>query len=239
MKGCVNNIIPFSAVDGTGNRMIVFFQGCNFNCLYCHNPETIPFHSTEIFTEGYVMTPEDIVTKAKGEMPFIRGVTISGGECTANYDFLLATVKALKAENISVLIDTNGFLAQDMLIVLADYVDGFMLDIKAYDDAEHKVLTGTSNDLVLESFKTLIQLNKLEEVRTVVLNNIVDSESTVDEVSKLIAKYDAKVPYKLIQFRKHGIPEAGEVLEVPSEEKIELLKDLAEKNGVERVVTIL
>ena len=24
-----------------GNRMSIFFQGCNYNCLYCHNPETI------------------------------------------------------------------------------------------------------------------------------------------------------------------------------------------------------
>lgn len=37
----VNKIIPFSAVDGFGNRTAVFLQGCNQNCLYCHNPETI------------------------------------------------------------------------------------------------------------------------------------------------------------------------------------------------------
>lgn len=37
----LNKIIKFSNVDGPGNRMAIFFQGCNFNCLYCHNPETI------------------------------------------------------------------------------------------------------------------------------------------------------------------------------------------------------
>lgn len=37
----VNKIIPFSSVDGYGNRTAVFLQGCNQNCLYCHNPETI------------------------------------------------------------------------------------------------------------------------------------------------------------------------------------------------------
>ena len=36
----VNKIIPFSSVDGPGNRTAVFVQGCNFNCHYCHNPET-------------------------------------------------------------------------------------------------------------------------------------------------------------------------------------------------------
>ncbi len=37
----INKIIPFSNVDGPSNRMAIFFQGCPFNCLYCHNPETI------------------------------------------------------------------------------------------------------------------------------------------------------------------------------------------------------
>lgn len=40
-KAPVNKIIPFSNVDGPGNRTAVFFQGCTFSCLFCHNPETI------------------------------------------------------------------------------------------------------------------------------------------------------------------------------------------------------
>ncbi len=40
-KGFVNNIIKNSSVDGPGNRLVVFFQGCNLDCAYCHNPETI------------------------------------------------------------------------------------------------------------------------------------------------------------------------------------------------------
>ena len=41
MRAPVNRIIPFSNVDGPGNRTSIFFQGCPFNCLFCHNPETI------------------------------------------------------------------------------------------------------------------------------------------------------------------------------------------------------
>ena len=41
VKGQVNNILLQSFVDGPGNRAVVFLQGCNFHCLYCHNPFTI------------------------------------------------------------------------------------------------------------------------------------------------------------------------------------------------------
>lgn len=40
-KAPVNKIIQFSNVDGPGNRTAIFFQGCPFNCMFCHNPETI------------------------------------------------------------------------------------------------------------------------------------------------------------------------------------------------------
>ena len=39
--GKINKILTSSFVDGPGNRAVVFLQGCNFNCLYCHNPYTI------------------------------------------------------------------------------------------------------------------------------------------------------------------------------------------------------
>ena len=66
-KAPVNKIIPFSNVDGPGNRTSIFFQGCPFNCLFCHNPETIhlcrhcgacvegcPVHALKMDGQGHV-----------------------------------------------------------------------------------------------------------------------------------------------------------------------------------------
>jgi len=41
IDGLVNRILDFSLVDGPGNRLVIFVQGCNFNCVACHNPHTI------------------------------------------------------------------------------------------------------------------------------------------------------------------------------------------------------
>ncbi len=41
--GQINKILSHSFVDGPGNRCVIFLQGCNLACLYCHNPYTIHF----------------------------------------------------------------------------------------------------------------------------------------------------------------------------------------------------
>lgn len=40
-RATVSKILTYSVVDGPGNRLVVFLQGCNFNCAACHNPHTI------------------------------------------------------------------------------------------------------------------------------------------------------------------------------------------------------
>lgn len=37
----VNKLLTWSCVDGPGNRLVLFLQGCNFACPGCHNPYTI------------------------------------------------------------------------------------------------------------------------------------------------------------------------------------------------------
>ena len=39
----VSRVLTFSCVDGPGNRLVLFLQGCNFDCITCHNPHTINY----------------------------------------------------------------------------------------------------------------------------------------------------------------------------------------------------
>lgn len=62
-----------SIVDGPGIRMVIFTQGCNHNCVGCHNPET---HSVK---GGKLIDINNIVNMIK-ENPLLDGITLSGGE---------------------------------------------------------------------------------------------------------------------------------------------------------------
>ena len=39
IKGTIDSIETFGLVDGPGIRTVIFLNGCNLRCKYCHNPE--------------------------------------------------------------------------------------------------------------------------------------------------------------------------------------------------------
>lgn len=49
MKAYITDIQRFSLRDGDGIRTTVFLKGCNMNCPWCHNPETISKEPELIF----------------------------------------------------------------------------------------------------------------------------------------------------------------------------------------------
>ena len=233
MEGYIRKIIPHSAVDGPGNRMAIFLQGCNLNCQYCHNPETIP-----VITSGnkYKMSIEMLMGEVKNYMDYISGVTFSGGECTVQFDFLYEACVQLKALGVNILIDSNGTLRQKALEQLATVVDGFMIDFKADHKVLHRVLTADDNDDIKENLCMLASLKKLYEIRMVIIPNLNDPEAMIDWVAKQIMPIDEQVKLELIKFRAHGVRRIAKDFESPSTEYMNTLLTFAHSQGIADVV---
>lgn len=279
ISGKINKIIDLSVVDGPGNRTSIFLQGCNFDCFYCHNPETIRHcincmecvehcPTKSLIDENgkvkwndkscincdkcikvckylsspkiYNWTVEQTVQRIKKNIPFIRGITVSGGECTIQHEFLTALFKDVKKLGLSCFIDTNGSLPLKRLKKLVDLTDYFMLDIKAYDNDEHIFITKKPIDIVLENADYLASIDKLFEIRTVTINGM-NNQQTVDNITKMLSKYIKQghnIKYKIIKYRKYGVREQFNNFIAPDDEEMEKLKNLAIENGFKDVVII-
>ena len=134
----------------------------------------------------YHWTVEETIDRIKKNIPFIRGITVSGGECTLQHHFLVPLFTEVKKLGLTCFVDTNGGIPFKKLNKLIEVSDFFMLDIKAFDNDEHLFITKKKVDYVLENAKYLAEINKLYEVRTVTIAGM-DNTKTVYEVSKMLS----------------------------------------------------
>ncbi|MSS62872.1 YjjW family glycine radical enzyme activase [Velocimicrobium porci] len=274
--GIINKIIPFSAVDGPGCRTAVFFQGCNFNCQYCHNPETIslcklcgncvshcptgaiyikeqkvvyekekcvecdaclkacPYNSSPKTT---VYTPGKLVETIAVNIPFIRGVTFSGGECTLQREFLEEVIPLLSERGLNVLLDSNGTFSFEQILPILEQIEGVMLDIKAFSLEDHIKVTENENRIVLTNAVELAEREKLKEVRTVIVPELFDTKKTVIQTAELLQNYNkqSEIQYKLIKYRPIGVRKEKAIYSTPDTPYMEELKEIVHSFGFKKV----
>lgn len=276
-KGIVNRILPHSSVDGPGNRAVVFMQGCNFNCSYCHNPETInhcsgcgmcidacQHNALSLGDNGIEYNPAlctfcDDCLKACSQnssprtqnlsaaqvmkiiakkREFISGITVSGGECSLQLDFITELFSLAKADGLHTLADSNGSIEYSGKDEFLAICDGIMLDVKAFDNNEHVSLTGRDNLAVLTNLEFLAKAGKLYEVRTVIVPKLLNNHNTVDKVSRIIAGINPQIRYKLIRYRDHGVRTELVNSYTPDDRYMDELSDIACQNGCQSVLTV-
>jgi pyruvate formate lyase activating enzyme len=115
-----------SMVDYPGKiSAVVFTQGCNMNCGYCHNRCLIGDQSERLLGE------EDIIAFLEKRIGFLDAVVISGGEPTLQRD-LVGFADRVKSMGFLVKLDTNG-TNPSLLRTLIDRraVDYVAMDVKA------------------------------------------------------------------------------------------------------------
>ncbi|MEA3346624.1 MAG: anaerobic ribonucleoside-triphosphate reductase activating protein [Candidatus Auribacterota bacterium] len=130
----------FSLIEYPGKvSCIIFTQGCNFECCYCHNPELIK--SKPVTNPKHTM--KDIINFLKARKDQLEGIVITGGEPFIQSD-LEDFCRFIKEEtSISVKINTNGSAPGKLKrLIDAKLVDYISLDVKAPAE-KYPTITGT------------------------------------------------------------------------------------------------
>ena len=276
----VNRVLHSSVVDGPGNRAVVFLQGCNYHCLYCHNPETISVckncgtcaakcpagalrmeNGRVVWNEALCcgcdtcihecpnlasprvreMTARQVMDELTPDLGFVRGLTVSGGECSLQRGFVVELFRMAKAKGLSTLMDSNGSYDYAADAELMDCCDGVMLDVKAFDDGAHQKLTGRGSGPVLDNAVKLAEAGKLEEICTVIVPELLPNEDTVRRITQLLRPYQQAHPirYKIIAYRAFGVRSPyRETLRAPTKAELEHCRNVAVENGFTDIVLI-
>ena len=130
-------------------------------CTFCGKCENFcPAGVREIVGREY--TVKELTKELMKDQMFYEesggGVTFSGGEVMSmDMDFILAMAKELKRQDVTLTIDTCGYVPYERFEKILPYVNTFLYDVKVMDPELHKKYMGTDNKLILENLVRLSQ----------------------------------------------------------------------------------
>ena len=179
---------------------VVFTQGCNFRCPYCHNPELVV---PKYYTPAYKET--DILAYIDKYKHLLTAVCITGGEPCLHHtlpDFI-AQIKELK---LKVKLDTNGSKPQLLQELFSkQMIDFIAMDIKhiltieAYRKAVGAHLTEATFANILQSIALIKNANIPHEFRTTVAKGL----HTIADIKQLKTQFGRA--YKIQNFRNENV----------------------------------
>ena len=183
--GFLHSFTTGSAVDGPGMRVVAWTAGCQFRCLYCHNPDTWNMMN------GMAVPLERAIAALgmyrHGLKVMNGGLTLSGGEPLMQDRFVVRLLTAAKGMGVHTALDTNGYLGERLSDEELEQIDVVLLDIKTWGQTHHQYLTGKDPGPTLDFARRLAQRRKTIWLRYVLVPGLTDNETDIAQIASFAA----------------------------------------------------
>jgi len=181
---------------------IVFTQGCNFRCPFCHNGSLIPANITEV----QLIPQEKVLSELQAKSKKLDAVVISGGEPTLQPD-LSDFIICCKSMGFKIKLDTNGSRPDIIEKLLQDkLLDYIAMDIKAPLESYDRLAGVKINvELIQQSISLIAQSGIPHQFRTTNVNTLLSP----DDLKKIHALIPQNSPYILQDFKPDNVYNPG------------------------------
>jgi pyruvate formate lyase activating enzyme len=200
--GFLHSFTTGSTVDGPGVRVVAWTSGCNWRCLYCHNPDTWNMMN------GMPVTLERAIEALRkyryGLKLMFGGFTLSGGEPLMQDRFAVRLFTAAKSLGIHTALDTNGYLGERLSDQELEQIDVVLLDLKAWDPQRHRQLTGKDVGPTLDFARRLAERKKPVWVRYVLVPGLTDDENEINQIAMFAARLGNVARVDVLPFHQMG-----------------------------------
>jgi pyruvate formate lyase activating enzyme len=183
--GFIHSFTTGSAVDGPGMRVVAWLAGCQFRCLYCHNPDT--WSLSNGMPVPLARAIEELRKYRHGLKVMSGGFTISGGEPLMQDRFVVKLFTAAQGMGIHTALDTNGFLGDRLSDGELEKINLVLLDIKTWDAQRHRHLTGKDVGPTIDFARRLAARKRPCWLRFVLVPTLTDDPQDISQIAKFAA----------------------------------------------------
>jgi len=200
--GFLHSFTTGSTVDGPGVRLVAWTAGCQFKCLYCHNPDTWNMMNGMPVSIG--RAAEELSKYQHGLRIMRGGFTMSGGEPLMQDRFAVRLFDAAHRMRVHTALDTNGTLGARLSDEELEKIDLVLLCIKSLDPVQHRQLTGKELAPTLEFAQRLSKRKRPMWLRFVLVPGLTDGQEQVGEMARFVAELGVCEHVDILPFHQLG-----------------------------------
>ncbi len=187
----IGGFVKQSLIDYPGKiAAVVFTQGCNFCCGYCHNPGLV---LPELFHQNQAISVNEVLGYLRERKNWLDGVVVTGGEPTIHKD-LPEFLKKIKQLGYWIKLDTNGSNPSMLEHIIKENLADFVaMDIKTILNATYysEIIdigeSGSIIEKVIRSIDLLKNSNIETEFRTTKIPGI-HTSNILNSVAEYLGK---------------------------------------------------
>ena len=156
------------------------------------------------------MTVDQVLDEVEQDSTFYResggGMTVSGGECQLQADFMAALLAGAHQRGINTAIETASNVPWDFMAKVLPHVDTVLHDIKLTDPERHKKWCGADNTRIRANLKRAYETfpDKKFIARTPLIPGVNDDEEHIRATLAFIKPYKNVVDYELLPYHRFG-----------------------------------
>lgn len=148
--------------------------------------------SKAIVTKGAEMTADALMEKFTKDEVFFQtsggGITMSGGDPLYQPEFTVKVLRMAKEKGYHTAVDTCLYAPDDIIHMLMDLTDLWIVDLKIWDDNVHKEMTGQTNRLIFANYEKLAESGRVLLTRIPVIPGYTDARENLTALGRYIAK---------------------------------------------------
>jgi pyruvate formate lyase activating enzyme len=200
--GFLHSFTTGSTVDGPGVRVVGWTTGCQFRCLYCHNPDT--WNMSNGIPVALARATEELRKYRRGLAAMSGGFTLSGGEPLMQDRFVVKLLAAAKEMGIHTALDTNGALGTRLSDADLGNIDLVLLDLKSWSPELHRRVTGMEVEPVLDFARRLAARRIPIWVRFVLVPGLTDGTENIAQIARFSADLGNVQRVDVLPFHQMG-----------------------------------